>query len=140
MVLNQLPFQPLRRIIFFLIQIFVHGIEQWCVVEIHGRFIDWIVVGHQNSLSGYEAGEVLQSASKWIIRYVGSLVETLAMLQSYSKVTNNPNYRIFMQPLSYDYLDYAASFNTKDFIGGIVGISGSTLRIIAPERVFIHIL
>ena len=40
-----------------------------------------------------------------------------------------------MQPLSYDYLDYAASFNTKDFIGGIVGISGSTLRIIAPERV-----
>lgn len=46
----------------------------------------------------------------------------------------NHTQKIFMQPLSYDYLDYAASFNTKDFIGGIVGISGSTLRIIAPER------
>jgi splicing factor 3B subunit 3 len=39
-----------------------------------------------------------------------------------------------MQPLSYDQLDYAASFNTKEFVGGIVGISGITLRIIAPQR------
>jgi splicing factor 3B subunit 3 len=39
-----------------------------------------------------------------------------------------------MQPLSYDNLDYAASFNTVDFVGGIVGISGSTLRIVAPNK------
>ena len=39
-----------------------------------------------------------------------------------------------MQPLSTNQLDYAASFNTKDFVGGIVGISGNTLRIVAPER------
>ena len=31
-------------------------------------------------------------------------------------------------------MDYAASFNTKEFVGGIVGICGNTLRIIAPEK------
>lgn len=46
----------------------------------------------------------------------------------------NSQGRIFMQPLSYDALEYAASFNSQDCFGGIVGISGNSLRIIMPDR------
>ena len=38
----------------------------------------------------------------------------------------------YMVPLSYETLDYAASFNSTECREGIVGISSNTLRIITP--------
>lgn len=40
----------------------------------------------------------------------------------------------FMAPLSYEALDNASSFNSKECKEGIVGINQNTLRIIVPEK------
>ncbi|CAD8154884.1 unnamed protein product [Paramecium pentaurelia] len=67
------------------------------------------------------------------LRITANQQQAMLALSSRSWLCYNNSGRIFMQPLSYDYLDYASAFLAKEF-QGIVGTNQSTLRIIMPER------